>query len=280
MAVDQTYTPRLIIVSNRLPSHLVKNNGTIEITESDGGLVSALRSYFERFDEVVYSSVVWIGTAEFSEKQWHQFRKQQPSSGILTIDPVFIDRKIYNGFYNGFCNTTLWPLFHYFPSFVEFDNDTFQYYETVNKIFADKIAAILRPGDILWIHDYQLMLVPGMIRNHFPQATIGFFLHIPFPSFELFRLLHKPWKEKIIAGLLGADLIGFHVHEYVQHFLKTVQMVKGFDHRFRSILVENREVKAEMFPLGIDYIKFNGANQRHEVAELIKTFTPGMPERK
>jgi trehalose 6-phosphate synthase/phosphatase len=153
---------------------------------------------------------------------------------------------------------------------VEFDEETFQSYQEVNQIFARKLLSILQPDDILWIHDYQLMQLPGLIREQRPEAIIGFFLHIPFPSFEIFRLLHRPWKEKIVAGLLGADLIGFHTHEYVQHFLKTVQMVYGHDSQFRNIIMNDRIVKAEMFPLGIDYKKFNEAGSKPKVVEQRK----------
>jgi trehalose 6-phosphate synthase/phosphatase len=120
-------------------------------------------------------------------------------------------------------------------------------------------------------------LVPGLIREKLPDATIGFFLHIPFPSFEIFRLLHRPWKEKIIRGLLGADLIGFHTHEYVQHFLKSVRMVMGYDHQYRVIALENRLVKADLFPLGIDFKRFNSSFKNEKVIEtrnsILKNFT-------
>jgi trehalose 6-phosphate synthase/phosphatase len=251
---------RLIVVSNRLPFQLVKRDGVLEMKQSDGGLVSALQSFFDRSsDNRTPYSTVWIGSAEFSEKNWSKLNKKKLKEIDYEIDPIFFEKKVYNKFYNGFCNATIWPLFHYFPSFVEFDNETFKCYEQVNQAFADRVLAILQPGDTVWIHDYQLMLLPGLIRKLGPDITIGFFLHIPFPSFEVFRLLHRPWKEKIITGLLGADLVGFHTHEYVQHFLKTVQMVKGYDHQFRSIFLPNRLVKAEMFPLGIDFEKFNEA---------------------
>ena len=111
------------------------------------------------------------------------------------------------------------------------------------------------------------MQLPGLIRAERPDATIGFFLHIPFPSFEIFRLLHRPWKDKIVGGMLGADLIGFHTHEYVQHFLKTVQMVVGHDGQFRNIITKDRVIKAEMFPLGIDFDKFHNANSKPKVIE-------------
>ncbi|MEJ7646538.1 MAG: trehalose-6-phosphate synthase, partial [Chryseolinea sp.] len=229
--MTQSQSPaRLIIVSNRLPFQLVKQKNKIEIKESDGGLVSALKSYFESTSSSNqnFSSVLWIGSADFNETIWQRFDKKNLDAVPYTVQPIFIEKKTYAKYYNGFCNATLWPLFHYFPSFVEFERETFISYEEVNRLFAERILSIIGPNDTVWIHDYQLLLLPGMIRQQKPDATIGFFLHIPFPSFEIFRLLHRRWKEKIIDGLLGADLIGFHTHEYVQHFLKTVQMIKGY----------------------------------------------------
>lgn len=239
--------------------------------ESDGGLVSALKSYFEREqNKDAFSSVLWIGSADFPQARWEKYKENPRAGTSFDVDPIFIETKTYNKFYNGFCNATIWPLFHYFPSIVEYDEDTFQSFFQANQQFADKLLAILGPDDILWIHDYQLMQLPGLIREKVPDATIGFFLHIPFPSFEIFRLLHKPWKEKIVAGLLGADLIGFHTHEYVQHFLKTVQMVQGYDSQFRNIFMKERVVKAEMFPLGIDFERFHNAGSRPKVIEQRK----------
>lgn len=196
------------------------------------------------------------------------------------MDPIFIDTRTYNRYYNGFCNATIWPLFHYFPSIVEFDEDSFLSYQEVNRMFADKILSILEPNDILWIHDYQLMVVPALIREKVPNATIGFFLHIPFPSFEIFRLLHRPWKEAIIGGMLGADLIGFHTHEYVQHFLKTVQMVQGHDSQYRNIVMKERIVKAEMFPLGIDFDKFHTADSNPKVIQALEKIRNNFHDKK
>lgn len=268
-----------MIVSNRLPFQLVTRDHQVQARESDGGLVSALRSCFEGSPDA-FREVEWIGSAEFSERSWNSFTKTSTLDLAYRVTPIFLDQKIYNKYYNGFCNATLWPLFHYFPSFVEFDQDAFEKYELVNRIFADRIIASLQPDDVLWIHDYQLMLVAAMVREKRPDVTIGFFLHIPFPSYELFRMLQGNWKEKIIDGLLGADLIGFHTHEYVQHFLKTVQMVKGYDHKFRQILLPNRVVKAEMFPLGIDFKKFNQATALPEVTAQRDEIKKGLGERK
>lgn len=268
---------RLVIASNRLPFQLQEKKKTVVMKESDGGLVSALKSYFESEENNnSFESVIWIGSADFPESRWEKYKENPQTQSAFQVEPIFIDSKVYNRYYNGFCNATIWPLFHYFPSIVEFDEHTFQSYSEVNHLFAEKLLSILQPDDLLWIHDYQLMQLPALIRDQRPDATIGFFLHIPFPSFEIFRLLHKPWKEKIIGGMLGADLIGFHTHEYVQHFLKTVQMVHGYDSQFRIINRKDKIVKAEMFPLGIDFKKFHNAasipNVIQRVAEIRNNF--------
>ena len=248
--------------------------------ESDGGLVSALKSYFDRnSNDKGFSNTLWIGSADFSETDWQNFKKSNPSLPYH-VEPIFIEKKLYNKYYNGFCNSTLWPLFHYFPSFVEFSHETFNAYEETNRLFADKILSLVNPHDLIWIHDYQLLLLPGMIRQRKPDAIIGFFLHIPFPSFELFRMLHRPWKEKIVGGMLGADLIGFHTHEYVQHFLKTVHMVTGYDHEFRTIFSGSRVVKVDLFPLGIDFEKFNQSIDLPHVIEQRQAIEQNFPEKK
>ena len=140
-----------------------------------------------------------------------------------------ISQKLNDLFYGGFCNDLIWPLFHYFPSFSVFNNEYYTAYEEANARFCEEILKIVKPGDFIWVHDYQLMLLPEMIRAKVPDATIGFFLHIPFPSFEIFRLLPRIWREAIINGMLGADLIGFHTHDYAQHFIKSVKRTTGYE---------------------------------------------------
>ena len=125
------------------------------------------------------------------------------------------------------------------------------------------------PGDFIWVHDYQLFLLPSLIRNAFSEITIniGFFLHIPFPSSEIFRMLPNNWREAILKGLLGADLIGFHTNDYSQHFLKSVKRTLGFEIQQNYIHLENRIVKADDFPIGIDYNKFHNACSTPEVTK-------------
>lgn len=270
-----------MVVSNRLPFQLQEKKKSIFMKESDGGLVSALKSYFEKEQNIdSFSTALWIGSADFPEARWEKYQENPTQKSSFDVVPIFIETKIYNKYYNGFCNATIWPLFHYFPSLVEFDEETFQSYEHVNHLFAEKLLSILQPNDILWIHDYQLMQLPGLIREKMPDATIGFFLHIPFPSFEIFRLLHRPWKEKIIGGMLGADLIGFHTHEYVQHFLKTVQMVHGYDSQYRNIHMRDKIVKAEMFPLGIDFEKFHNAQSDKDVIKELAQIKDNFRDKK
>ena len=276
--MQERSSSRLILASNRLPIHLSEKNGKVIIKQSDGGLVTALKGYFDQEStKETFKEKIWVGAADFPEKRWLKLKEHNCD---FKIEPLFIEEKIYNKYYNGFCNATIWPLFHYFPSYVIYDQNFFEKYEQANQIFAEKLLEIIKPGDTVWIHDYQLMLVPGLIREKLPDATIGFFLHIPFPSFEIFRSLHRPWKEKIIRGLLGADLIGFHTHEYVQHFLKSVRMVLGYDHQYRVIAFDNRLVKADLFPLGIDFARFNGSSQRPEVIEAKTSIVKNFPDKK
>jgi trehalose 6-phosphate synthase/phosphatase len=273
---------RLILVSNRLPLKATKQDGKTVFTESDGGLVSALKSYFEKdaddrlaANRQSFSEKYWVGAADFPEKKWTKATSRGELSSTYKIEPVFIEEKVFDRYYNGFCNAIIWPLFHYFPSFVDFKEEEFFAYEEVNRIFRDKLLSFLQPGDTIWIHDYHLMLLPGMIRESMPGVTIGFFLHIPFPSFEVFRMMHRDWKKKIINGLLGADLIGFHTSEYLQHFLKAMSMVSGLDHRYREVFNKKGIVKADLFPIGIDFEKFNNTRDN----EGIKTHRQSIRER-
>lgn len=260
---------RLIIVSNRLPFRIVEKNGSPEISTSSGGLVSSIKSYLHKTNNISDHqpdrSPIWIGTSDLSEKKF----KTHFESGCLLHDnfklcPVFIPASTKDKFYNGFCNDTLWPLFHYFPSYAKFIDDYYREYTKANELFCEKVLEMYQPGDIIWIHDYHLMLLPEMLRKQLPDATIGFFLHIPFPSFELFRLIPSNWRKELLAGLLGADLVGFHTNEYVQHFLKAIQQILGFENVLRLVTTPDRSITVDTFPISIDYPKFN--NSSHSTA--------------
>lgn len=261
---------RLIIISNRLPFSVDRDGDQVTIRQSSGGLVSAIKSYFES-DAARESNItekMWMGVADFSKEDFEKEVAPKIDNYDFTALPLFVDKALYKDYYNGFSNSTLWPLFHYFPSVVEYHQHYFEAYSKVNALFAETLLPLLRPDDVIWIHDYQLMLLPGMLRARAPKATIGFFLHIPFPSYEIFRTLPTDWKMSLLRGLMGADLVGFHTYDYVEHFVQSVRMVLGADNSFRSIQYQNRLVKADLFPIGIDYKKFSGTVNNPEVQEL------------
>jgi trehalose 6-phosphate synthase/phosphatase len=250
---------RLIIAANRLPFSLSREGSELVIRQSSGGLVSALKSYYEKQQDQAFTEKIWVGSVEASVEEWEEAAEKKLISGDYTISPVFPNKTDYDKYYNGFSNSTLWPLFHYFPMIVDYDKTFFDSYEKVNRLFADALLAVYQPGDVIWVHDYQLMLLPGMLREKLPDATIGFFLHIPFPSYEIFRMLPAAWKQSLLKGMLGADLIGFHTQDYVQHFIQSAKMILQVENQFNTIQYDTRIIRADLFPIGIDYQKFRDA---------------------
>jgi trehalose 6-phosphate synthase/phosphatase len=261
---------RLILISNRLPFSLEKTGEDVTIRQSSGGLVSAIKSYLEtsKSDDEKFSDKMWVGSLDVEESLWQKAQKGDNNDHDFEVQPIFLDKKVYEDYYNGFSNSTLWPLFHYFPSLTEFKKEYFDAYTTINQIFADKIIELYQPGDVIWVHDYQLMLLPQMLRDRLPDATIGFFLHIPFPSYEIIRLLPTAWKTGLLRGIIGADLIGFHTHDYVQHFIQSAKMILRIENTFNTIQFGERIIKIDLFPIGIDYQKFRDAITNDVVANI------------
>ena len=252
---------RLIIVSNRLPFSISKDGDNIILKPSSGGLVSGISSYLDYMKNSSIESFeyLWIGWPgiDIEEELKEKFINKTITENIV---PVFIDEGKMNDFYFGFCNSTIWPVFHYFTTFAKFESQHWKIYKEVNEIFASKILEVANTDDIIWIHDYHLMLVPSIIREKLGnKAKIGFFLHIPFPSFEIYRVLPKPWREEILKGLLGSDLIGFHTNEYSYSFLRCLLRILGISNNFGRVDYENRYIKVDTFPMGIDFDKFNNA---------------------
>lgn len=260
---------KLIIVSNRLPVQLANNNGKTEFVPSSGGLVSSIKSYLDSLRTVESSQKVkWIGTLDISEKRFKKNKLEHSlTSGEFDLHPVFLRASTREKFYNGFCNDTIWPLFHYFPSYAKFRGDYFKSYEIANQQFCDAIVSAYQPEDTIWIHDYHLMLLPAMLRKQLPEAKIGFFLHIPFPSFEVFRMLPGAWRLQILEGLLGADLIGFHTHSYAQYFLSSVNKLAGHETSPHRVLTTERTVAVDVFPVSIDFASFNSIISNPEIFE-------------
>ena len=251
---------RLIIVAYRLPFKFIKKKGGVTAFQNSGGLVSAILSLSNKLPLVDTggnkSRIVWVGEGhEVPEKALNDMT----ISRNFDLKPVHIPENINNKYYGGFCNDTIWPLFHYFPSITTYDESYFNAYIQANKLFYEQIKKVIHPGDFIWVHDYQLFLVPDLIRRDFPNVTIGFFLHIPFPSYEIFRLLPRTWHNMILKGILGADIVGFHTKDYARYFIRSVQQTLGYKRRQNIISVDGRSVKAAAFPIGIDFDKFHEA---------------------
>ncbi len=260
---------RLLIVSNRLPITVVEQGGEVHFKESAGGLVSGLSAYLDSLKGpyIKKGDYLWIGWPGTDIKEKSRSNLKRSLLKNYNAFPVFVSEKLMDKFYLGFCNRTIWPLFHYFPSYMVWDNDYWEHYKMVNEIFLKSILEIYKKGDIIWIHDYHLMLLPGLIRKAMRDAPVGFFLHIPFPSFEIFRLLPSKQRKEILNGLLGADLIGFHTSEYTQYFLRSVLRILGLNHDFGKIFMDGRIIKVNTFPMGIDFNKYYSAVNSDEVAE-------------
>lgn len=248
---------KTIIVSNRLPLQLHLSDGQLKMTPSVGGLATGMKSVHK--DE----EGLWIGWSGLVEEDLDQdthkeidqlVAKENCATVSLTQDDV-------NNFYYGLSNRTLWPLFHYFMEYTEFEIQYWESYKAVNQKFANVVLQHIEDGDQIWVHDYQLLLLPALIRQSKPNVSIGFFLHIPFPSYEIFRCF--PWREELLHGVLGADLIGFHTYDYERHFLSSIKRILRLDVNFNEIDYHERIVKVDSFPMGIDYNKFHDAAKSH-----------------
>ncbi len=264
---------RLLIVSNRLPVSVEKRKGELHYRPSVGGLATGLAAFYKSYD------ALWIGWPGIELKRIAGEREKIEADLLSErCCPVFLSQKDVENYYNKFCNSTIWPLFHYFPQYVTYSQSLWQSYERVNNIFADAVVDIWEKGDVIWVHDYHLMLLPNLLRERLPEAAIGFFLHIPFPSIEMFRLL--PWREQILAGLLGADLIGFHTYDYAAYFLDSVHRLLGYESSMGKVAAGDRIIKVDAFPIGIDYERFSGAVQSREVQREINKFRKSLGKHK
>ena len=244
---------KIVIVSNRLPVQLQIREGKIEAVPSVGGLATGMKSVHSGAESL------WVGWSGLTKEEIPEELEGQIDKALKKhgCSKVHLSNDEVNGFYFGFSNRTIWPLFHYFMEYAEFELPNWEVYKSVNQKFADALLEKIDEDDTIWVHDYQLMLVPQMVREKKPKISIGFFLHIPFPSYEIFRTL--PWREEVLEGLLGSDLIGFHIYDYERHFLSSVRRLLGLEVYFDEIYKDNRIVKVDSFPMGIDYNKFNEA---------------------
>ncbi|MDT0559140.1 bifunctional alpha,alpha-trehalose-phosphate synthase (UDP-forming)/trehalose-phosphatase [Ichthyenterobacterium sp. W332] len=260
---------KTIIVSNRLPLQISIEGDKLNVTPSVGGLATGMKSVHAE------GNGIWIGWSGITSEDLDSDLKSKVNAKIENAKcrAVELSSDDIDDYYLGFSNRTLWPLFHYFLEYTEFEKSHWEAYKRVNKKFAEVVLNTVEEGDTVWVQDYQLLLLPQLIKDVRPDITIGFFLHIPFPSYEIFRTF--PWREELLTGMLGADLVGFHTYDYERHFLSSVKRIMRLEVNFNEITYYDRIIKVDSFPMGIDYNKFHDAalahnNQNTEKSELQK----------
>jgi trehalose 6-phosphate synthase/phosphatase len=239
---------RLLIVSNRLPVSVRATAGGIELEAASGGLATGLEAWHRQADALW---IGWPGDLPGGAAARADVERQLAGRRVV---PVFLTGEEIKRYYDGFANRVLWPLFHYLVDRVPVDAHGWDAYAAVNARFAEQVAAHYRPGDVIWVHDYQLMLLPALLRKRLPAARIGFFLHIPFPSSEVFRVL--PWRRPVLRGLLGADLLGFQTFAHQRHFVTSLLHVEGVETHIDRIHLDDRTVRLGVFPMSIDAAAF------------------------
>jgi trehalose 6-phosphate synthase/phosphatase len=236
---------RIINVSNRLP---VTISGD-DFEKSSGGLVAALEAVTDGEHELK-----WIGWPGGEVEQPRQAEVERLLNEQYGCTPVFLADEQVKRFYEGFANSSLWPLLHYMPSRFHYQRDWWEEYQQVNRQFADRVLESAGPDDMVWVHDYQLMLLPAMLREAMPSLKIGFFLHTPFPSYEVFRC--HPQRAELVAGLLGADLVGFHTFGYVRHFKSAALRLLGIEAEMLRMRHGGRTTQLGIYPIGINAVRF------------------------
>jgi len=254
----------LYIISNRLPIKIVKDKSdNFQFIKSEGGLATGLESLDITDNEKHW--IGWPGIEITDSRMKHKLKKQLND---LNYHPIFLSQKQIVQYYEGYSNSILWPLFHYFYSFIEYDNRYWDAYKEVNQLFFEEVLKIVEPGSIVWVHDYHLMLLPKMLRDGIENIKIGYFHHVPFPSYEFFRVL--PERAELLNGLLGADLIGFHTFDYVRHFVDAVFRVLKLNFQLDCVCLGNYKSYVNAFPMGINYNLYHDAALKPEVKEHVK----------
>lgn len=265
---------KIITVSYRLPLSIKKQGRKTTITQSAGGLATAIRSYSDKSN----ANLTWVGVADFEKNMWESHKDSFQKN--FDVEPVYLDKKINKGFYNIFSNSVLWALFHYFPSYMEYNDEAFEAYKTANEVVAEKINSLYEPGDTIWIHDYHFLGLAKLIRDQHPDAKIGFFLHIPFPNFELFRILPNKVKRYLLEGMLGSNLVGFHTWDNAIHFTECVEKILGLSQRSFVFSQDTHRTKVGSFPISIDFDKFHDSYDKPNVATLRNEIRDQYPDKK
>lgn len=258
---------RLIVVSNAEPYKHIYKNDEIQQEKVAGGLTTGLDPIMMDSDNL------WIawgrGEADFEVTDQEGKVSVPTESDGYTLQRVQLSEQEANGFYYGFSNKTLWPLCHSLSHRTSLNADDWETYKQVNKKYAENVLEEYRPADKIWVHDYQLALVPQLIRERFSDAMVGLFWHIPWPSWEMFGII--PWRKEIISGMLGADFIGFHTNWLVHNFFDSVAKLGGAVNRHEKLAqIDDEQAAVQAIPLGIDVDFFNPTEDQQQEAEKLR----------
>jgi trehalose 6-phosphate synthase/phosphatase len=253
---------RTIIVSNRLPVRSQVVDGDVTFKATAGGLATGLKSVLKPGEQIW---IGWPGSFVEDDAEAEQIRDKLVA---MDFDAVFLTADEIEKYYEGFSNGILWPICHYVPSYATYVQEFWDGYVETNRKFANRVLERAKPGDTIWVHDYQLLLVPQMVREQLPDVNIGYFHHIPFPSYEIFRQI--PWREELLTGMLGADLVGFHTYDDVRHFISSVTRVLGLSSSLNQVDVDQRPVLVDAFPMSIDFRKYEKLTTRAGVRRNVE----------
>ena len=272
MHIKSNTVSKSIIVSNRLPIKITEDGDGYALHPSEGGLATGLASIHAQGEN---TWIGWPGIILDSPEQEAHFTALLEEKRLV---PIFLDNSEVKGFYEGFSNEVLWPIFHYMPNYAVYELENWQIYIRVNEKFRDLVLKVAGPDDTIWVHDYQLLLLPGLLRDALPDASIGFFQHIPFPSQELFRLI--PWRRELLAGMLGADLLGFHTFDDVRHFISSATRLTGTNSNSNKLEVDGRTIVVEPFPMGIDSNRFSVLSSNEKVVARVTELKSNFKDQK
>jgi alpha,alpha-trehalose-phosphate synthase [UDP-forming]/trehalose-phosphatase len=260
-------TKRLIVVSNRLPISYSTEGHEEDVDKwtfrmSSGGLVAALSGVSATM------KFVWVGWSGAVVAPRHRAKFSERLLREYNAVPVYLSESVADLHYNGFSNSVVWPLFHYLTADVHFDERYWRAYKAANRQFANVLCEIGADDDVIWVHDYHLMLLPAMLRQRLPRAKLGFFLHIPFPSSEIFRVV--PVRERILEGMLASDLIGFHTFDYASHFRSACARLLGLATTSDSVLYDGAKRSIGAYPVGINPQLFFDGLERDDTREAME----------
>lgn len=275
----------IIIVSNRLPLIVKKTEeGEIEVGKGAGGLVTAMAPVLKN------RNGTWIGWPGYVQEQDMDEKSlpaiQSAASGY-SVKPVMLNSEELKNYYEGFSNSIIWPLFHAFTDKCIFLSEYWTSYQAVNKKFAAIVHQNANDLDFIWVHDYQLILVGTLLRKMHMRNTIGFFLHIPFPPFDIFS--RCPWRFELLSAMLGYDIIGFHTVQNKRNFIRCIKkIIQGvqIDKKAESkssvseLSLGSRKVRIGVFPISIDYNEFFLKAWDSDVHKRSKEMRKNVPDTK